>query len=110
MRFVLLVLVFLLVSGCASGSYVSFSNISQMEPAVAGTNRTVDKLSFVVQNDKDYEVVCDVIIEMSNGTSAESKRAAAGSFGPGERKNVSLTMSMFEGNTSLKIVPDCSAP
>ncbi|MBU2560910.1 MAG: hypothetical protein KKD17_01335 [Nanoarchaeota archaeon] len=114
MRWLLLLVLFLLVAGCnrsfLSGQQPVVLINASHEGVSSVNNQTKDRISFVMQNDKDYEADCDIIITMANGTNESVRRSNVGVLGPKERKKVTLSMSMFEGESGLKIVPDCKKP
>jgi hypothetical protein len=105
-----LVVIFALLLGCASSSQkfdIKLLNASHSMEFNNATNNTIDTISFVMQNNEDFALDCDVKLELSNTTNASSKQGRVGELLPGQQKNVSLHFAMFDGKTSLSIKPDC---
>lgn len=111
MRMVSLLLLALFLLGCSSqlqkNFVVSLLHASSSPVSVAGNNESVDKVSFILQNDEAFALDCSVLVTLDNRTDSSYLRGSVGLIGPGEGKNVSLSLSMLDGKSSMSIVPDC---
>lgn len=107
------VLLFLfLVSGCAQTEQfnVSFSGASHSDVWDAENNRTLDSFSFVLTNNEEFVLYCDLVVSLDNGSDSSASRGSVGLLGSGVSKNVSVPVDMFFGDTDIKMVPVCSRP
>ncbi|MBW2996790.1 hypothetical protein KY349_00445 [Candidatus Woesearchaeota archaeon] len=114
MKNMLIIIICIFLLGCATKApeefNVSLHSASQGEEFVQDQNKTMDIISFVIQNNEDFDLDCSVLLSLDNQTNQTSSKGTVGLLAPGEQKQVSLTFEMFYGNTDLKIEPSCSKP
>ncbi len=111
MRILILFLMMALLFGCAAQVpekfNVSLMNASHEDVFNPDTNRTLDTISFIMQNNEDFALECSVNLTLDNTTQSGSKTGEVGVLEPGQKKRVSLGFEMPFGTTDLNIVPDC---
>jgi hypothetical protein len=71
------------------------------------SNGTIDKMSFTIKNQGDFNVDCAVLINQSNITDLSVKRAHIGLIGSGKEKRVALRIKMLEGKSEISIGSEC---
>lgn len=111
MRILILLLILALLVGCAPQApekfNVSMFNASHEDVFNPDTNRTLDTISFIIQNNEPFDLDCSVILTLDNTTTSGSKTGKVGVLQPDQQKHVSLGFEMPSGKTELQIVPDC---
>lgn len=109
-----MLLIFLFILGCTPQVTEQF-NVSLIDPFhedvfVSEQNRTLEKISFTIQNNERFDLDCGVVLSLDNITNSTSTFKHVGIINPDSQKRVSLSFEMFYGNTSLQISPDCKLP
>ncbi len=103
---------FLFLTGCTPDESekdfdVSLYGANHKDIFIEEKNATLDQISFVMKNNEDFPLDCQIIFKMDNVTERTSKVGAVGLLDPGERKNISLSFEMFLGYTDINIIPKC---
>jgi hypothetical protein len=113
MKVLLLCLFFMLIVGCSSVPYEGGFNVSFSNPAHKTTAdddfSAIDKLSFVMQNNEEFALECNVVISMDNNSVTKSKEGYVGVLDPQESKLVAVNIKMPPGASSFDIKPNCRA-
>jgi hypothetical protein len=113
MRMIMLFLVGLfLLSGCllqkdADAFNVSLLNASHEDVFSQEQNKTLDRVSFIIKNNEDFDVYCDVFLNLNNLTNSSSSRGVVGVLPPGKQKSVSMSVDMLKGESELNITRQC---
>ena len=89
---------------------VSLLNASHEDVFNPETNKTLDSISFIMQNNELFDLDCSVILTLDNTTNNSSKTGSVGVLLSGEKKKVGLSFEMPFGKTDVKITPDCKIP
>jgi len=107
MRLFFALLVFMFLVGCAAQQSfdVTLSNASHEDVFVQ--NKTLDKISFIIQNNEEFDLDCNVLLSLNNGTNTSTRKGVVGILEPAEQKKVALSFEMFYGKTDIKIEPKC---
>lgn len=106
MRRVIIVL-FILLMGCSSQFDVKISDAAHSDVFSDEKNISIDTFSFILQNNEVFDLTCDIILTMDNVTNRTRKVGDAGLLHPGARKNISISVEMFYGETDIDIFPQC---
>jgi hypothetical protein len=115
MKSLLFLLVFLLLLGCTAQTptekfNVSLMNASHEDAFISEDDQKLENISFIIQNNEEFDLDCDILLNLNNNTKTSSKKGAVGILQPAQKKKVSLTFEMFYGNTSMNITPRCQKP
>lgn len=114
MRVLMLILIMVFLLGCAphaSGKFnVFLLNATHEDVFDDETNRTLDTISFIMQNNEPFALDCSVMLTLDNTTLSGSRRGDVGVLEPGQKKMVGLSFEMPQGKTDLSIEPECQRP
>jgi hypothetical protein len=126
MRFLLrlLWLAFLLLSliGCTAQTAkqgqqefdVALLNATHVDTFISEENQTeekiLEKISFIIQNNEDFALDCDVLLSLNNKTHSSTKKGTVGLLRSKAQKEVSLTFEMPHGTADLSIASECTKP
>ena len=111
MRILILLLLLLFLLGCTAQTdkefNVSLLNASHEDVFLSEQNKTLEKISFIIKNNELFDLDCDIILSMSNGSNSSIQKGVVGFLPKNTLKNVSLTFEMLYGKTNLSIIPNC---
>lgn len=102
-----------ILSGCSEQTTeteqfdVEFTNVSHTDVFLSKENKTVDRLEFIMFNKEKFDLNCDIVIVLNNGTNSSVKKGALGIIGDGKKKNVSMSFEMLEGRSELRVEKSC---
>ncbi len=78
--------------------------------AVISEEGGTDKMSFFIINNESFELDCNILFSLQNGTEHVSINESVGIIGAKIRKKVNINFEMLYGESSIKISPACSIP
>ena len=111
MRIMVFLIIMLFLLGCAAHIpdkfNISLSNATHEEVFNPDTNKTLDTISFIMQNNEPFALDCSVILSLDNTTNSRSKTGAVGVLQPYQQKQVRLGFEMPSGRTDITIRPNC---
>ncbi len=87
---------------------VSFSNVSHDFFYSYDKNMTLENISFFLSNNENFNLDCQIFLNMSNETNSTRVEESIGNLNPGQKKKAYLVFNMFSGNATLSIAPVCT--
>lgn len=106
-------LLFVFVVGCGIQQTqekfnVSLANVRHEGVFVLEQNKTLDEISFIIKNNEKIDLLCNVSLNLSNGSNFTAVNGAVGVLGPRQQKKISLKFEMFAGETKIVMGSVCS--
>jgi len=113
MKLFLSMIILVLLVGCTAPVQqqekfnVSLLNALHEDVFISETNKTLDGISFVIQNNEHFDIDCFVFLSMDNTTNKSTQKGHVGVLTSSGKKNVSMNFEMFYGETDLKVYSEC---